>query len=57
MDSKGIIGKYSTKKAWIEIRGECDKVEWDNLVWYSNRIPRHVFVLWIAIKKQTYYIG
>ncbi|GKG14823.1 RNA-directed DNA polymerase, eukaryota, reverse transcriptase zinc-binding domain protein, partial [Tanacetum coccineum] len=29
-----------------------NKVHWDKLVWFSQCIPRHTFILWLAIKEK-----
>lgn len=43
---------YAIQHVLKDIRGEDDDVSWANLVWFSNCIPRHTFILWLAVKKK-----
>jgi hypothetical protein len=45
----GKCGNYSTNKAWKDLRQCGDKVEWYEIVWFSNCTPKHSFILWIAM--------
>ncbi|GJZ23061.1 RNA-directed DNA polymerase, eukaryota, reverse transcriptase zinc-binding domain protein [Tanacetum coccineum] len=47
---KGVEGKFSTNKAGNDIMDDKETVKWWNLVWYTHCIPRHAFVLWLAIQ-------
>lgn len=40
---------FSVKTVWDDISVKNDEVKWANLVWYSQCIPRHAFILWVAI--------
>ncbi|GJU58149.1 RNA-directed DNA polymerase, eukaryota, reverse transcriptase zinc-binding domain protein [Tanacetum coccineum] len=53
--SSGIIKNFSIKKTWYDYRNNHPDVCWKNLVWFSQCIPSHTFVLWMAIlgKLQT----
>nr|GFA32431.1 hypothetical protein [Tanacetum cinerariifolium] len=44
--------KFSTNQLWIDIRNDGNKMQWDKLVWFSQCILRHTFILWLAIKKK-----
>ncbi|GJZ76220.1 RNA-directed DNA polymerase, eukaryota, reverse transcriptase zinc-binding domain protein [Tanacetum coccineum] len=50
MDKKGKEKLFSTKEVWKAIRIDCPKVIWYKHVWFSQCIPRHAFILWVAIK-------
>nr|GEX66682.1 hypothetical protein [Tanacetum cinerariifolium] len=40
---------FSVSKVWEDIRMGGALVSWSNLVWFSQYIPRHSFVLWLVI--------
>ncbi|GAV75138.1 zf-RVT domain-containing protein [Cephalotus follicularis] len=40
--------KYSCKAAWEAIHCRHSKVNWANMVWFSNCIPKHSFCLWLS---------
>lgn len=44
--------KFSTNQAWKDIRGDDVHVPWEKLIWFSNCIPRHTFITWLAIKNK-----
>ncbi|GJZ77850.1 RNA-directed DNA polymerase, eukaryota, reverse transcriptase zinc-binding domain protein [Tanacetum coccineum] len=48
----GKEGKFSTNRMWKDVRGMSNKVEWNDIVWLTNYIPRHNFVLWMAIQNK-----
>lgn len=41
---------YATNRAWQDLRQAGNKVEWFDLVWFSNCTPKHSFIVWIAIQ-------
>ncbi|GJU10211.1 RNA-directed DNA polymerase, eukaryota, reverse transcriptase zinc-binding domain protein [Tanacetum coccineum] len=49
---QGKLVKFSTNQVWRDIRSDGNKVQWDKLVWFSQCIPRHTFILWLAIKEK-----
>ncbi|GKA81178.1 RNA-directed DNA polymerase, eukaryota, reverse transcriptase zinc-binding domain protein [Tanacetum coccineum] len=42
--------KFSTKQAWRTMREDWPRVRWHHVVWYSQLIPKHAFILWLAIQ-------
>ncbi|GJV98361.1 RNA-directed DNA polymerase, eukaryota, reverse transcriptase zinc-binding domain protein [Tanacetum coccineum] len=42
--------RFSVKEAWRVLRTDVPKVLWCKHVWFSQCIPRHSFILWMAIK-------
>ncbi|GJT07556.1 putative reverse transcriptase domain-containing protein [Tanacetum coccineum] len=50
IDKSGKEKMFSVKEAWNAIRVACPKVIWNRHVWFSQCIPRHAFILWVAIK-------
>ncbi|GJY65950.1 RNA-directed DNA polymerase, eukaryota, reverse transcriptase zinc-binding domain protein [Tanacetum coccineum] len=50
VDKNGKEKTFSVKEAWRAIRDDYPKVIWYKHVWYSQCIPRHAFILWVAVK-------
>ncbi|XP_071741014.1 uncharacterized protein [Rutidosis leptorrhynchoides] len=42
--------QFSIKQIWEDLREDSPKVDWNHVVWYSQAIPKHSFILWLAIK-------
>nr|GEW63768.1 hypothetical protein [Tanacetum cinerariifolium] len=49
---KGKEGKFTVKQAYNDLRSQNDEVSWGRLVWFSQNIPKHAFVLWMAIQNK-----
>nr|GEX35131.1 hypothetical protein [Tanacetum cinerariifolium] len=45
----GKVGNFSVKSVWSDLAVSKPMVPWSKLVWFSQNIPRHAFILWIAI--------
>ncbi|GJT12708.1 RNA-directed DNA polymerase, eukaryota, reverse transcriptase zinc-binding domain protein [Tanacetum coccineum] len=45
----GTLSKFSVKQAYYDIRNDEDQVRWSKLVWFSQNILKHAFILWLAI--------
>jgi hypothetical protein len=45
----GATVPFSVKAVWMDLIEECPVVSWYKLVWFSQCIPRHSFMLWLAI--------
>ncbi|GAV66276.1 zf-RVT domain-containing protein, partial [Cephalotus follicularis] len=41
---------FSTACAFHGIRQRSLSVDWHNIVWHSRRIPKHAFILWLALR-------
>ncbi|GJW95770.1 RNA-directed DNA polymerase, eukaryota, reverse transcriptase zinc-binding domain protein [Tanacetum coccineum] len=41
--------KFSVKQAYKDLSCCYNSVKWKNLVWFSQNIPKHAFILWMAI--------
>ncbi|GJZ93434.1 RNA-directed DNA polymerase, eukaryota, reverse transcriptase zinc-binding domain protein [Tanacetum coccineum] len=50
--NNGLKVKYSTMQAWLDMREDWPIVEWKNVVWFNQMIPKHWFILWLAIQKK-----
>ncbi|GJT78471.1 RNA-directed DNA polymerase, eukaryota, reverse transcriptase zinc-binding domain protein [Tanacetum coccineum] len=48
--NKGIKCKFSTNKAWNDLKESGEEVQWWKIVWFNHCIPRHAFILWLAIQ-------
>ncbi|GKB71152.1 RNA-directed DNA polymerase, eukaryota, reverse transcriptase zinc-binding domain protein [Tanacetum coccineum] len=52
VDNNGNDKRFSTSIVWKGVIGENRKVSWHKTVWYPNCIPKHTFILWLAVKKR-----
>ncbi|GJW54812.1 reverse transcriptase zinc-binding domain-containing protein [Tanacetum coccineum] len=43
---------YSTRTVWRDMDCDNPKVIWRHLIWFAQCIPRHSFVLWMAIQNR-----
>ncbi|MFS7917031.1 putative reverse transcriptase zinc-binding domain-containing protein [Helianthus anomalus] len=50
--SNGKLIHFAVSDVWLDIREECEEVPWVKLVWFSQNIPRHAFILWLALKNK-----
>ncbi|GJZ25082.1 RNA-directed DNA polymerase, eukaryota, reverse transcriptase zinc-binding domain protein [Tanacetum coccineum] len=50
VDNEGNCKNYSTANVWRDIRGNGAKVVWKDIVWHAHCIPKHTFILWLAVK-------
>ncbi|GJR10703.1 putative reverse transcriptase domain, reverse transcriptase zinc-binding domain protein [Tanacetum coccineum] len=48
----GGIRAFSMSEVWECIRPRADKVDWFDIVWFSQCIPRHAFHTWLVIKRK-----
>lgn len=46
------IVKFSVNRAWKDMCDQEEKMEWNKVVWFSNMIPRHAFILWLLIHEK-----
>ncbi|PWA82932.1 reverse transcriptase domain, Reverse transcriptase zinc-binding domain protein [Artemisia annua] len=42
-------GKFTIGSVWKDWKEEGQKVMWSSFVWFSQCIPKHSFILWLAI--------
>ncbi|GJU26824.1 RNA-directed DNA polymerase, eukaryota, reverse transcriptase zinc-binding domain protein [Tanacetum coccineum] len=49
---KGDKVQFSTKQAWEDLRDEWPKVNWSKVVWFNQLVPRHAFILWLAVQNK-----
>ncbi|GJX28615.1 putative RNA-directed DNA polymerase [Tanacetum coccineum] len=48
----GKVGNFSVSAVWFDLSEVKPKVPWYKLVWFSQNIPRHAFMLWLAINQK-----
>ena len=44
--------RFSIKVAWEQLRRHRQMVEWHDIVWFKNAVPRHSFLLWMAVQQK-----
>jgi hypothetical protein len=44
--------RFSVKVAWEQLRFHNQVVEWHDIVWFKNVVPRHSFLLWVVIQQK-----
>ena len=44
--------EYATKVVWKDMSRNGSTVVWKDLVWFPQNIPRHSFVIWLAIQER-----
>ncbi|PWA89670.1 RNA-directed DNA polymerase, eukaryota, Reverse transcriptase zinc-binding domain protein [Artemisia annua] len=48
--SDGSLKKFSIRMAYSELHDGGNVVRWSKLIWFSQNIPKHAFLLWLAIQ-------
>ncbi|XP_021996269.1 uncharacterized protein LOC110893470 [Helianthus annuus] len=43
---------FSSSRVWDSIRHREDPVNWCGIVWFSQCIPRHAFLMWLIMKRK-----
>ncbi|GJU76434.1 RNA-directed DNA polymerase, eukaryota, reverse transcriptase zinc-binding domain protein [Tanacetum coccineum] len=43
----GVLRKFSLSNAYHDFQNRYDNVIWKDLVWFSQNIPKHAFILWL----------
>ncbi|GKD73351.1 reverse transcriptase domain-containing protein [Tanacetum coccineum] len=44
--------KFTIKAVWLDMCSSDPKVGWHSVIWFNKCIPRHAFVLWMAVQKR-----
>ncbi len=44
------LSLFTKKSAWEDLQCRGGTVNWYKVVWFKNAIPRHSFILWLAIQ-------
>uniref|UniRef100_A0A1J3HF68 Reverse transcriptase zinc-binding domain-containing protein n=2 Tax=Noccaea caerulescens TaxID=107243 RepID=A0A1J3HF68_NOCCA len=45
-------GNFSAAKTWKSLYPPLPLVSWHNSVWYKEHIPKHAFILWLAVQNR-----
>ncbi|KAJ0907507.1 putative RNA-directed DNA polymerase [Helianthus annuus] len=48
----GNIIDFGTASVWDDIRVTQPEIQWSNLIWFPQAIPRHSFIMWLIIHKK-----
>ena len=51
-NSEGKVMDFSVSVAWEDLRPRSSKVIWFSMVWFNQCIPKHSFVLWLAVLRK-----
>ncbi|GJR98086.1 RNA-directed DNA polymerase, eukaryota, reverse transcriptase zinc-binding domain protein [Tanacetum coccineum] len=51
-NSKGKGIKFSVKGVWEDLCDEQAVIIWHKMVWFSQCIPKHAFILWVAMQRR-----
>ncbi|XP_022030699.1 uncharacterized protein LOC110931622 [Helianthus annuus] len=46
------LHEFSTARAWDSFRHREVEVEWCRIVWFSQCIPRHAFLMWLIMRRK-----
>ena len=46
----GSMSKFSIRQAYSDMHNVGDIAKWHKLMWFSQNIPKHAFILWLAVK-------
>ncbi|KAJ9535280.1 hypothetical protein OSB04_un001622 [Centaurea solstitialis] len=49
---KGVCVDFDVAAVWSDFFEDFNDFRWANLIWFSHGIPRHAFILWLAIKER-----
>ncbi|GKE28272.1 RNA-directed DNA polymerase, eukaryota, reverse transcriptase zinc-binding domain protein [Tanacetum coccineum] len=49
-DKNGKIVDFSVKQVWKDSHADGMRTNWTGMVWYAECIPKHAFVLWMAVQ-------
>ncbi|KAF5803513.1 putative reverse transcriptase zinc-binding domain-containing protein [Helianthus annuus] len=44
------LDEFSSSRVWNSVRYKEPDVNWCNIVWFSQCIPRHAFMMWLVVK-------
>ncbi|XP_076957147.1 uncharacterized protein LOC143632543 [Bidens hawaiensis] len=50
--NNGQLVVFSTSQAFVDICGASPEMSWHKMIWFTQNIPRHAFILWLAVKER-----
>ncbi|KAJ9564713.1 hypothetical protein OSB04_000679 [Centaurea solstitialis] len=51
-DKEGRLQQFGTGAVWRDLKQQSVVVPWAKRVWFHQNIPRHSFILWLAVKEK-----
>ncbi|GJY36038.1 RNA-directed DNA polymerase, eukaryota, reverse transcriptase zinc-binding domain protein [Tanacetum coccineum] len=48
----GTMGEFFVSQAYYDLQTYSNAVSWNKLVWFSENIPKHAFILWLVIQEK-----
>jgi hypothetical protein len=45
-------GEFVSSDTWQALREKKDQIEWWKIIWFPLAIPKHAFILWLAMKNR-----
>ena len=45
----GTEHKFAVRQVWKDLSRNGQKVHWSSVVWFAQCIPKHAFVMWLAV--------
>ncbi|PWA88348.1 reverse transcriptase zinc-binding domain-containing protein [Artemisia annua] len=48
----GGVGKFTVSQVYKHISEEVIEAKWYRLIWFSQNIPKHAFILWLAVQNK-----
>ncbi|XP_071695890.1 uncharacterized protein [Rutidosis leptorrhynchoides] len=48
-DNDGYIREFAVRWVWEYVRSKAPEVPWAPVIWYTNNIPKHAFVMWLLM--------
>ncbi|GJW16459.1 RNA-directed DNA polymerase, eukaryota, reverse transcriptase zinc-binding domain protein [Tanacetum coccineum] len=48
----GKDGKFTIKQAYKDLCDSSDVVKWHKMIWFTRNIPKHSFILWMAMQNR-----
>ncbi|XP_022030545.1 uncharacterized protein LOC110931459 [Helianthus annuus] len=46
------LTEHSSSEVWDSIRSREQEVNWASIVWFSQCIPRHAFLMWLIVRRK-----
>jgi hypothetical protein len=43
-------GSYVSSETWNFLRDKKEEVDWRKMVWFPYAIPKHAFIVWLAVQ-------
>ncbi|GKE67334.1 RNA-directed DNA polymerase, eukaryota, reverse transcriptase zinc-binding domain protein [Tanacetum coccineum] len=52
ISGNGCKKEFKISNVWKDMNHEDERVDWHKLIWFTQNIPRHSFVTWLAIQEK-----